>query len=86
MPLLGVRKKYQSSPLAMGVLSLVVAELLKLSRQYGDVMVEFSWILETNRPMNAIAELAAGPPAPGGLASRLGAIASPSGPPPRFPP
>jgi hypothetical protein len=63
VPLLGVRKKYQSSPLAMGVLSLVVAELLKLSRQYGDVMVEFSWILETNRPMNAIAELAAGPPA-----------------------
>lgn len=63
VPLLGVRRKYQSSPLAMGVLSLVAAELLKLSRQYGDVTVEFSWILETNRPMNAVAELAAGPPA-----------------------
>lgn len=63
VPLFGVRKKYQSSPLAMGVLSLLVAELLRLSRQYGDVMVEFSWILESNRPMNAIAQVAAGPPA-----------------------
>lgn len=62
VPLLGVRKRYRGSPLATGVLSLLVAELFKLSRHYGEVSVEFSWVLETNRAMTAITELATGPP------------------------
>ncbi len=62
VPLLGVRKRHRGSPLATGVLSLLVAELFKLSRHYGEVAVEFSWVLETNRAMTAITELATGPP------------------------
>lgn len=62
VPLFGLRKQHHNSPLAVGVLSLLITELFKLSRQYRDVAVEFSWILETNRQVTAIMELAVGRP------------------------
>ncbi len=60
--LLGVSPEYQSSPLALGVLSLMVADIIELGRQYDLEWVEFSWVLETNTAMIKLAELAAGPP------------------------
>lgn len=62
IPLLGIRKAYRGTPLSAALLSLLVAEILELGRSYNLDWVEFSWVLETNRAMNALAELAAGPP------------------------
>lgn len=61
IPLLGIRKAYRKSPQAPAVLSLLVAEILALGRTYDLDWVEFSWVLETNREMVALAEMAAGP-------------------------
>jgi GNAT superfamily N-acetyltransferase len=61
IPLLGIRKQYRGTPLAPAILSLLVAEIIDLGRAYNLDWVEFSWVLETNRPMIAVAELAAGP-------------------------
>lgn len=63
VPLLGVRKRYRHTALAPGVLSLMVAGLIELGRSYDLDWVEFSWVLETNRAMTRLAEIAAGPPA-----------------------
>jgi hypothetical protein len=63
VPLLGIRKKYRATPLAAGVLSILVAAIMELGRQYQIEWIEFSWILETNAAMVAVAELAAGKPA-----------------------
>lgn len=60
--LLGIRKKYRNTPLAAGVLSLLVAEFIKLSQQYKEIALEMSWVAETNRPMVALAEMNAGQP------------------------
>ena len=62
IPLLGIRKAYRGTPLAAAVLSLLVAEVLELGRQYQLDWVEFSWVLETNQQMIRLAELAAGAP------------------------
>jgi GNAT superfamily N-acetyltransferase len=61
IPLLGIRKVHRGTPLAPAILALLVAEILDLGRAYNLDWVEFSWILETNRSMVALAELAAGP-------------------------
>lgn len=61
IPLLGIRKIHRGTALAPAILALLVAEILELGRDYDLDWVEFSWILETNRPMVALAELAAGP-------------------------
>jgi hypothetical protein len=63
IPLLGIRKQFRNTPISAGILSLLVSEFLRLSRDYDLEWLEFSWILETNRPMRALAEVAAGPPA-----------------------
>lgn len=62
IPLLGIRKQYQATPLAPAVLSLLVSEFLELGKAYNLDWVEFSWILETNQAMTKLAEAAAGPP------------------------
>lgn len=62
IPLLGVRKRYRATPIAAAVLSLLVAEFIELGRHYQLEWVEFSWVLENNAPMVALAQLAAGPP------------------------
>jgi hypothetical protein len=62
VPLLGVRKAYQGSLLAAGILALLTDAFLKEARHYDLDWVEFSWVLETNRAMLNIAQLSAGPP------------------------
>jgi hypothetical protein len=63
IPLLGLKSRYRSSPLGTAMLALLVAEFIVEARSYPHEWVEFSWILETNKPMVALAELAAGAPA-----------------------
>ena len=60
--LLGLRKEYRSTALGPAVLSLLARQTIELARRYHLNWIEFSWILETNRPMLQLAELAAGPP------------------------
>ncbi|MFN3746962.1 MAG: dATP pyrophosphohydrolase [Hyphomicrobiaceae bacterium] len=61
IPLLGIRKAYRRTPIAAGVLSLLVSEFVELARAYDLDWIEFSWVLETNTQMVKLAELAAGP-------------------------
>jgi len=60
--LLGTRKAYQSSAAAVGVLALMVSELLEESKTHDLDWVEFSWVLEVNKSMNALGRLGAGEP------------------------
>lgn len=60
--LLGLAKEHRTSPLGPAVLSLLARETVALGQRYQLDWLEFSWVLETNRPMVALAELAAGPP------------------------
>lgn len=62
IPLLGIRKAHRGTPLSAAILSLLVADMVELGRAYDLDWVEFSWIIETNHQMVALAELAAGPP------------------------
>lgn len=62
VPLMGVRKMYRRSPLAAGILSVMISDMLGVARTYNLDWIEFSWILETNGPMVQVAELAAGQP------------------------
>ncbi len=62
VPLLGIRKAFQATPLGGQMLALLVAEFIPQMQSHNLRWVEFSWVLETNRRMIALAELAAGPP------------------------
>ncbi len=62
IPLMGIRREFQQSPLATGVLALLVREFVAEARTKKLDWVEFSWVLESNRAMNALGRLAAGPP------------------------
>lgn len=62
IPLLGIRREFQQSPLAAGVLALLVKEFVAEARAKKLDWVEFSWVLESNKAMNALGRLAAGPP------------------------
>lgn len=62
VPLLGIRKTFQSTPLGGQLLALLVAEFIPQMQSHNLEWVEFSWVLETNRRMTSLAELAAGPP------------------------
>jgi hypothetical protein len=62
VPLLGIRKEFRATPLAPAVLALMVSEFLELGRTYNLDWVEFSWVLETNRQMVMLGEMAAGRP------------------------
>lgn len=61
VPLLGMRAEIRHTHLAPAVLSLLVSEFLSLARSYDLDWVELSWVLESNRPMVKLGELAAGP-------------------------
>ncbi len=63
VPLLGIRKLHRGTPLAVGVLSVLIAGLAELGRQYDIEWIEYSWVLETNTAMTSLAEMAAGKPA-----------------------
>ena len=62
VPLLGIRREFQHTPLAAGVLAILVKEFLAEARKKKLDWVEFSWVLEGNRPMNTLGRLAAGAP------------------------
>lgn len=61
IPLLGIRKAHRGTPIAAGVLSLLISDFVELGRAYDLDWIEFSWVLETNTQMVKLAELAAGP-------------------------
>jgi hypothetical protein len=63
VPLLGIRREFRGDPVAVYVLSKLMSEVLELSKQYNIEWTEISWVLETNRPMVQLAEIAAGKPA-----------------------
>jgi hypothetical protein len=62
VPLLGLKQAYQSTPVGGMLLALLLSEFFLQMQAYRLDWVEFSWILETNRRMIALAEMAAGPP------------------------
>lgn len=62
IPLMGIRKAYQHTPLGAGVLALLVREFVSEAKTKKLDWVEFSWVLESNKAMNALGRLAAGPP------------------------
>jgi hypothetical protein len=62
IPLMGIRREHQHSPLAAGVLALLVRDFMAEARTKKLDWVEFSWVLETNKAMNALGRMAAGDP------------------------
>ena len=62
IPLLGLRKSFRGNPLAPAMLAMLVSEFNEEARSYPLDWVEFSWVLETNKPMLTLANLTAGPP------------------------
>jgi hypothetical protein len=62
VPLLGVRKAYQSTPMGSMFLALLISEFVAQMLSHNLRWVEFSWIVETNKPMIKLAEAASGPP------------------------
>ena len=62
VPLLGIRKTFQSTPIGGQLVALLVADFLSQMRRHEIEWAEFSWVLETNQRMNRLATLVAGPP------------------------
>ena len=59
--ILGIRKSVQGTPLAGAMIALLTNEIrLQASGKYD--WAEFGWVLEGNRPMVRMCEMAAGPP------------------------
>jgi hypothetical protein len=56
IPLMGVRKQFQSSPLGAALAFLVIDALRETGRAWGIRAVELSWILEDNKPMRRMLE------------------------------
>ena len=58
--ILGIRKSVQGTPLAGAMIALLTNEIrLQASSKYE--WAEFGWVLEGNRPMVRMCEMAAGP-------------------------
>ena len=51
IPLMGVRKQFQNTPLGAALAFMVIDALGKVGRDWGIRAVELSWILEDNKPM-----------------------------------
>jgi hypothetical protein len=63
IPLMGIRRAWHGTPQAGGLLALMVREITAQALERYDLdWVEYSWILEINQPMRAMAEILAGPP------------------------
>ena len=62
IPLMGIRREHHGSIQAAGVLAWLAREILAEARNHRLDWVELSWILETNRPMLALARQVAGDP------------------------
>jgi hypothetical protein len=61
-PLCGIRRACQSTPIGGQVLALLISDSIRQWDADGLDWIEFSWVLESNRPMVRLLELAAGPP------------------------
>ena len=57
--ILGIRKSVQNTPIAGAMVAILANEIKHHSVGYD--WVEFSWVLETNKPMCRICEMTAGP-------------------------
>jgi hypothetical protein len=62
VPLLGIRKAYQTSPVGGFLFALLIAEFIEQMTYHDLEWAEFSWVLETNKRVTSAAELACGPP------------------------
>jgi GNAT superfamily N-acetyltransferase len=56
IPLMGVRRQFQSTPLGAALAFLVIDSLRETGRAWGIRAVELSWILEDNKPMRRMLE------------------------------
>ena len=54
VPLMGVRKQYQSTPLGLALAFQVIDTAREAALEYGIEAVELSWILEDNKPMRGM--------------------------------
>ena len=63
VPLMGLRRQWHSTPQAGGLLALMAQSMLEQGVRGHELdWVEYSWVLEINKPMLAFGELLAGPP------------------------
>lgn len=62
IPLLGIRKRHRTNLIGARILPLLIADFLAEAARRDIDWVEFSWVLESNRAMNALAQLVAGEP------------------------
>ena len=62
VPLLGLKRAYQSTPMGGLIMAQLVCELVAQGLAYRQDWVEFSWVLETNTAMIKLVERAGGPP------------------------
>lgn len=62
IPLMGIRREFQHTAFAAGILAVLAREFLAEARTKKLKWVEFSWVLESNKAMNALGRLAAGAP------------------------
>jgi hypothetical protein len=62
IPLFGIRKAHQKSMSAAAILALLFTEMLSQADRHNIEWLEFSWVLEVNAGMNALARMIAGDP------------------------
>jgi GNAT superfamily N-acetyltransferase len=63
IPLMGIRRAWQSTPRAGALLTLLVNDLVtQCAERYKLDWIEYGWILESNRRMVVLAQTLAGPP------------------------
>ena len=60
--MLGVRQAFQRTQISPAILALLSEEIARLGRTLNFDWLELSWVLETNRPMIALATIIAGAP------------------------
>jgi len=63
VPLMGIRKSYQATPIGGLLLMLLMDEFNKQMQHHDLDWAEFSWVLESNKRVTAMAERGFGPPA-----------------------
>jgi hypothetical protein len=64
VPLMGIRKSHRNVPIvAAGITALLVGGIFEEAAFLDLDFIELSWVLETNKPMNALGRIAAGAPA-----------------------
>ena len=63
VPLMGLRREWHTTPQAGGLLAMMAQSMIEQGMTRYDLdWVEYSWVLEINKPMMAFGETLAGPP------------------------